>query len=60
MEGTRFFDHEPCLLCEGGDIGDAFELQQEQGKILGGKTEMFYTTETLEEVLFVETLEPFE
>jgi hypothetical protein len=28
MEGTRFFDHEPYLVGEGGLIGDAFELQQ--------------------------------
>ncbi len=32
MEGTRLFDHEPCLMGEGGVIGDALELEQEQGK----------------------------
>jgi hypothetical protein len=51
MEGTRFFDHEPCLVGERGEIGCTFELQQKQGIILGGKTKMFNTTKTLEEVL---------
>lgn len=26
MEETMFFDHEPCLVGEGGEIGDTFEL----------------------------------
>jgi hypothetical protein len=43
MEGTRFFDYEPCLVGERGEIGCTFELQQEQGRILGGKTKMFDT-----------------
>jgi hypothetical protein len=28
MEGTMFFYYEPCLVGEGGEIGDTFELQQ--------------------------------
>ncbi len=43
MEGTRFFDYEPCLVGERGEIGCTFELQQEQGRILDGKTKMFDT-----------------
>ncbi len=51
MEGTWFFDPEPCLVGERGEIGGILELQQKQGKILGGKTKMFDITKTLEKVL---------
>jgi hypothetical protein len=54
MEGTRFFDHEPCLVGEEGVIGDAFELQQEQGRILAREIEVFDIIETLEDVLTIE------